>query len=128
MAANDTRLATQQDDKSAHRDAASGDQTKDAAAQEQAAPRPVRMPLPARAKVKGGGNKARSGKANQGNRSARQLREKGANKTPDEVSEEEEEEEEEEKKSLENFWRYIVTGSYRSRKARGTWGGDDAGE
>ena len=128
MAANETKVTAQQDNESARKDAASGDQAKDEAAQDQAARRPVRVPNSARGNMKGGANKARSGKANQGNRSARQLREKGANKTPDQVSEDEEEEEDEEKRSLDNFWHYIVNGSYRSRKARGAWGGEDIGE
>ena len=128
MAANESKVGAQQDNESARKDAASGDQAKDGAAQDQAARRPVRGPNPARGKSRGGANKTRSGKANQGNRSARQLREKGANKTPDQVSEDEEEEEDEEKRSLDDFWRYIVTGSYRSRKARGAWGGEDSGE
>ena len=96
------------------------------AAAEQAARRPVRSSSKAGA---AGPNRVRSGKANKGNRSSRQEREKGANKKEDADSDKDEEEEEEKKRdATEDFWRYIVTASYSSRKARGDWGGTDPGE
>lgn len=95
------------------------------AAAEQAARRPVRSASKAPA---AGPNRARSGKANKGNRSSREVREKGANKKEDADSDNDEEEEEEKRDATEDFWRYIVTASYSSRKTRGDWGGTDPGE
>jgi len=72
-------------------------------------------------------NKGKPKKVNQGNRSSRATREKGANNkeasSPD--PEKEEEEEEEDQKSADKFWQYLVAASYASRKTRGDWGGGE---
>ena len=95
-----------------------------AAAEQAAARRPVRQ---AKGSPKSSGpNKGRPSKVNQGNRSSRAVREKGANKAPADIDpdKEEEEEEDDDRRAADKFWQMMVAGSYSSRKARGDWGGD----
>ena len=105
-----------------------GDQESGDQATEQAAARgPVRGAKGKAGRPPGGANK-KPGPANKGNRAARATRERGANKKVEEDEDKDEDEEGADTDSADAFWQYIVTASYRSRKARLDWGGGEDGE